>query len=131
MRIHTLTLLFLAASLGAGAATVPAGRPVREAALRTPASRFRGKTPVKLHQATGELVSFSAGSLTMLHARGRTKSRMVFYLTPKTKKEGTFLKGERIVVYYHVVNGRREIERIRRSPARKHRRKSSTPKSQQ
>lgn len=123
MRIHPVGLLVLAVSLGAGAATVPSARPSPMVVTTPAVASLRAKKPrVKLHQATGELLSLSAKSLVLLHARGRTKSHMVFFLTPKTKREGTFAKGERIIVYYHVTNGRREIERVRRAPTTKGRR---------
>lgn len=130
MRIHPVAVLTLALSLGAGAATIPAARPAAMAAVPTTAPIRVRKAKPKLHQATGELLSLSAKSLLMLHARGRAKSRIVFYLTPMTKQEGKFSKGERIVVYYRVVNGRREIERMRRAPVHKYHHKSSTKKSQ-
>lgn len=124
MRIRVFALIVLAVCFGVGTATVPAMAVVP--AVPAPAKIFKRTRP-KLHQATGELLSISNSRLLLLHARGRLKQRMVFVLTPRTKKEGVFVKGERIRVYYYEVNGQLEVERMRRVPARRSSR-SSVPK---
>lgn len=130
MRIHTVALLVLSACLGASAAGVPASRPAAMASAATAARRrVRKKTGPKVHQATGEVLSISSASLVLLHARGRGKQRMTFVVTPLTKKEGNFSKGERIIVYYLKDNGRLVAKRLRPAPARHHSRKSSTTKA--
>lgn len=125
MRIHSVALIALAACLGA--ATLPAGRPVARSAPARP--KAKRKVGPKVHQATGEVISISGTGLMLLHARGRLKQRMSFVLTPLTKEEGHFVKGERIIVYYLENNGRRIAKRIRPAPARNRPHSSSTAKS--
>lgn len=128
MRIPAIALIALAGCLGASAASLPANLPVagKAAPVRL---KLKRKTGPKIHQATGEVLSISGASLTLLHARGRSKQRMKFVLTPLTKEEGHFAKGERIIVYYLEDNGRLIAKRIRPAPARKHTRKIGTGKS--
>lgn len=125
MRIRVLALIVLAACFGVGAAALPS----MAVAPAIPATvKIAKRTRPKLHQATGELLSLSSSQLLLLHARGRLKQRMAFVLTPRTKKEGVFVKGERIRVYYYEVNGRRLIERMRRVPVRRASKSSGTKK---
>jgi hypothetical protein len=128
MRIPGIALIALAGCLGAGAANLPAKLPAAGAAAPV-RLKLRRKTGPKTHQATGEVLSISSASLTLLHARGRGKQRMKFVLTPLTKEEGHFVRGERIIVYYLEDNGHLIAKRIRPAPARKHARKTGTTKS--
>lgn len=132
MRIRSVVLIVLSACLGASAAGLPASRSaavVGFAGAAAPLSTVRKKTGPKIHQATGEVLSISATSLVLLHARGRAKQRMTFVLTPLTKKDGQFVKGERITVYYLKDNKQLLAKRVRRASARHHAHKSSTTKS--
>lgn len=132
MRIHSVALVILAACLGAGVATLPAGAPaaaVRSAAATAIRPAVRKKTGRKTHQATGEVVSISGTKLVLLHARGRTKQRMTFVLTPKTKKEGRLVQGERITVYYFEDAGHLLAKRLRPAPAHHRARKPTTAKA--
>jgi hypothetical protein len=125
MRFRALALIVLAACFGVGTAAVPAV--AAAPAIPAPVEIFKRTRP-KLHQATGELLSLSSNRLLLLHARGRLKQRMVFVLTPQTKKEGVFVKGERIRVYYYEGNGRLIVERMRRAPVPHAARSSGTRK---
>lgn len=68
---------------------------------------------VKRHQATGEIISVTPATLILLHARGRNHQRMVFHLTPGTKKTVVVAKGKRVTVFYTIANGRMNALRIR------------------
>lgn len=70
----------------------------------------------KKHQATGEILSANPTELILLHARGRTKQKMAFSLTPQTRKSGEIVKGARVTVYYRQTERGRVAIRIR--PAR-------------
>jgi hypothetical protein len=132
MRIRPVVLVVLSACLGASAAGLPAGRPaafVGSAGAATARSRVRQKTGPKIHQATGEVLSISGTSLILLHARGRAKQRMMFVLTPLTKKEGQFIKGQRVIVYYLKGNKKLLAKRVRPASTRHRAHKSSTTKS--
>lgn len=118
MRIHSVVLIAFAACLGAGAATVPARHPAPVVAVPASARAKARKRAPKTHQATGEVLSVTRTSLMLLHARGRTKQRMAFVLTPQTKKKINILKDDRITVYYQEDNGRRVALRIRSATRR-------------
>jgi len=77
------------------------------------AALARTREPGKVHQATGEVLAFSSDSLLLLHARGRGKQKMAFTLTAQTKETVSLNKGERILVFYREIGGRRIVARIR------------------
>lgn len=95
----------------------------------SPSKRARGIA--RLHEATGEVLVTSPNTLVLLHARGRGKQRMAFTLTAQTRKTIRLHQGERIVVFYREIGGRRIAARIRAaSPSRRTRRTHTAhPKS--
>ncbi len=82
-------------------------------AAAAPALATTRTTKVKTHQATGEIVSVNATTLVLLHARGRGKTKMTFYLTPETKKLVPVAPGKRVLLLYRIENGRMMVRRIR------------------
>ncbi|HVB34077.1 MAG TPA: hypothetical protein VNJ52_06875 [Patescibacteria group bacterium] len=126
----------LLVSLGLGLALAPqmvfAVRPplaARLAASESVSGRPRRQGSAKIHQATGEVLSTSADSLLLLHARGRTKQRMAFTLTVETKETVRPTKGDRVIVYYRETGGRRVATRIRSASRSGRMRRSARAKS--
>jgi hypothetical protein len=123
MRAFVLLLTVLAAVSGMGTAKgaalrprlAPPPSPAKAHAPATRAKRPRSPKP-KTHQATGEILSVTPTQLLLLHARGKTRQKMQFVLTPDTRKSGEVVKGARVTVYYRDIQGRRTAFRIR--PAR-------------
>lgn len=112
MRITNNRILALAASLFMAAAMAFATPPRRS----LDAARA---TKVKRHQATGEILSVSATTLVLLHARGRARQRMTFHLTPQTKESVVVTGGRRVTVIYILSEGRMDAVRIRAPKTRK------------
>lgn len=106
-------LAVLLVSLGLGPQMAFGARPVPGASLAVSVGAVRRQGSAKIHQATGEVISASADSLLLLHARGRGKQRMEFTLTPETRKEVSLAKGKRVIVFYREISGRRIAVRIR------------------
>jgi hypothetical protein len=114
----SLFALVFATGFGAGNLSVASPRPAPAPASQTSPAKSGSKRakPPKKHQATGEILSVNSTQLLLLHARGRTKQKMSFVLTSRTRKSGEIVKGSRVTVYYRERNGRRIAFRIR--PAR-------------
>ncbi len=83
-----------------------------------PSKRAQGVA--RMHEATGEVLAVSAGSLVLLHARGRAKRRMAFTLAAQTANTAGLRRGERIVVFYREIHGQRIVARIRLASPSKH-----------
>ncbi len=114
MRLQRFVSLFLAVGVAAGALAARSAPP-STLGLAAGAQRSARRT----HQATGELVSITSGSLVLLHARGRTKQRMTFVLTPDTTRGSNLVKGARVTVFYEVdKSGRLLVRRVRAARVR-------------
>ena len=113
MREGRIRLEALCATLAVAAAMLLAGASPTFATTRTAKART--------HQATGEIVSVNATTLVLLHARGRGKTKMTFYLTPETKKLVAVAPGKRVLLLYRIENGKMMVRRIRAPRAGKKR----------
>jgi hypothetical protein len=113
MREGRNRLTALVATLALAAAMVLAAAGPALATTRA----AKGKT----HQATGEVVSVNATTLVLLHARGRGKTKMTFYLTPETKRLVSVAPGKRVLLLYRIENGKMMVRRIRAPRAEKKR----------
>ncbi len=90
-------------------------------AVASPTFATTRTTKGKTHEATGEIVSVNAMTLVLLHARGRGKTKMTFYLTPETKKLVSVAPGKRVLLLYRIENGKMMVRRIRAPRAEKKR----------
>lgn len=116
--------------LGLGPQMALANRPVRWTLPVSPAASSRRKeASAKIHQATGEVLAVTPGRLVLLHARGRTKQRMAFTLTPETRESIHLMKGERIRIFYREIGGSRIAARIRKAPPARRTRRSRPAKT--
>jgi hypothetical protein len=131
MKFHGAVVAAFLICLGITPQIALAVRPAPSAeSLALPAAMSRGQAAGKVHQATGEVLSISTGSLMLLHARGRGKQRMEFTLTPQSKEEIQPAKGERIIVYYRNEGSRRIVTRLRSAARTSRKRRSGSAKSQ-
>lgn len=114
MRASSKRIFALAATLFFATALAFAAAPAPKSTLEPP----RG-TKLKKHQATGEILAVSSKILILLHARGRSRQRMIFHLSPQTKETVAVFNGRRVTVIYVKENGRLDAVRIRAPKTRK------------